>query len=160
MVWYLKHLIYDSLPPITGGSCHKYDFSFLSRQNIFVLTNICNDKHMEWWIRIHFITHTHTPRHTHAHTYPDKHTHCKYMHYWWWIGKKTNQYAEEMRCVFSFDLKEESEDECLTERGRVFRSTGPMYCKDLSRGPPTHPRDTEDASIRSWVKRARRVEMK
>ena len=33
---------------------------------------------------------------------------------------------------FSFDLKEESEDECLTKRGREFRSTGPMYGKDLS----------------------------
>ena len=30
----------------------------------------------------------------------------------------TDQYAEEKRWVFSFDLKEESEDECLTERGR------------------------------------------
>ena len=28
--------------------------------------------------------------------------------------------------VFSFDLKEESEDECLRERGREFQSTGPM----------------------------------
>ena len=27
--------------------------------------------------------------------------------------------------VFSFDLKEESEDKCLTERGREFQSTGP-----------------------------------
>ena len=32
---------------------------------------------------------------------------------------------------FSFDLKEESEDECLTKRGREFLSTGPMYGKDL-----------------------------
>ena len=29
--------------------------------------------------------------------------------------------------VFSFDLKEESEDIRLTERGREFQSTGPMY---------------------------------
>ena len=41
----------------------------------------------------------------------------------------TDQYAEEKRWVFSFALKEESEDECLTvtERGREFQSTGPMY---------------------------------
>ena len=35
----------------------------------------------------------------------------------------TDQYAEEKRWVFSFDLKEESEDVCLTERGREFQST-------------------------------------
>ena len=35
----------------------------------------------------------------------------------------TDQYAEEKRWALSFDLKEESEDECLTERGREFQST-------------------------------------
>ena len=59
----------------------------------------------------------------------------------WYAGKKTtDQYAEEKRWVFSFDLKEESEDECLTlvtMRGRVFQSTGPTYCKDLSPGAPS-----------------------
>ena len=39
----------------------------------------------------------------------------------------TAQYAEEKRWAFSFDLKEESEDECVTERGREFQITGPMY---------------------------------
>ena len=39
----------------------------------------------------------------------------------------TDQYAEKKRWVFSFDFKKESEDECLTERGREFQSTGPMY---------------------------------
>ena len=39
----------------------------------------------------------------------------------------TDQYAEEKRLAFSFDLKEESEDERLTERGREFQITGPMY---------------------------------
>ena len=29
------------------------------------------------------------------------------MRYWWWVGKMTDQYAEEKRWVFSFDLKEE-----------------------------------------------------
>ena len=32
--------------------------------------------------------------------------------------KKTDQYAEEKRWVFCFDLKEESEDECLADRER------------------------------------------
>ena len=41
--------------------------------------------------------------------------------------KTTDQYTEEKRCVFSFDLKEESKDKCLTERGREFQTTGPMY---------------------------------
>ena len=41
--------------------------------------------------------------------------------------KTTDKYAEKKRWVFSFDLKEESEDECLTERGREFQITGPVY---------------------------------
>ena len=41
--------------------------------------------------------------------------------------KTTAQYAEEQRWVFSSDLKEESEDESLTERGREFQITDPMY---------------------------------
>ena len=52
-----------------------------------------------------------------------------------WYNYNNNnkdQYAEEKRWVFGFDLKEESEDECLTERGRKFQSTGPMYSKYLS----------------------------
>ena len=41
--------------------------------------------------------------------------------------KKTkDQYAEEKRWDFNFDLKEESEDECLTERGREYQTAGPM----------------------------------
>ena len=28
------------------------------------------------------------------------------MHYWRWIGKTTDRYAEEKRWVFSFDLRE------------------------------------------------------
>ena len=31
--------------------------------------------------------------------------------------KTTDQYAKKKRWVFNFDLKEESEDECLAERG-------------------------------------------
>ena len=33
---------------------------------------------------------------------------------------------------FRFDLKEESEVACLTEKGKEFQMTGPMYWKDLS----------------------------
>ena len=39
----------------------------------------------------------------------------------------TDQYSEERRWGFSSDLKEESEDKCLTERGREFQVTGPMH---------------------------------
>ena len=40
----------------------------------------------------------------------------------------TDQYAEEKRLMgFQFDLKEETEDECLTERGSEFQNTGPIY---------------------------------
>ena len=43
-------------------------------------------------------------------------------------NKTTDQYAEEKIWVFSFDLKEESEDKYLTrKRGREFQITGPMY---------------------------------
>ena len=41
--------------------------------------------------------------------------------------KTTDQYAEEKRWVFSFDLKKESENECLAERGREFQ----MYDSDV-----------------------------
>ena len=41
--------------------------------------------------------------------------------------KTTNQYAEEKRWVSSFDVNEESEEECLTERGIEFQITGPIY---------------------------------
>ena len=36
------------------------------------------------------------------------------------------------RSVCRRDLEDESEDECLTETGREFQITGPMYWKDLS----------------------------
>ena len=47
-------------------------------------------------------------------------------------NKRTNQYAEEMRWVFSFDLKEVSKEECLTKTGREFQISGPVYWTDLS----------------------------
>ena len=44
----------------------------------------------------------------------------------------TNQYAEEKSWVFSFDLIEESEEECLTQGGRDFQIIGPRYRNDFS----------------------------
>ena len=57
---------------------------------------------------VHLCTHTHMHAHTHIHT----HTHSyQYMYYRWWVGrlkrkKIPDQYAEEKRWVFSFDLRE------------------------------------------------------
>jgi len=42
-------------------------------------------------------------------------------------NKTTNQYTEEKRWFFSLALKEENEDESLTEKGREFQITSPMY---------------------------------
>ena len=44
--------------------------------------------------------------------------------------KTTNLYAEEERWVFSLDLKQQSEDERLTERGGEFQITDPMKGTD------------------------------
>ena len=38
-----------------------------------------------------------------------------------------NQYAEEKRWVFRFNLKEENDVACLTEKEREFQMTGPIY---------------------------------
>ena len=46
--------------------------------------------------------------------------------------RQRSNYAEEKRWVSSFDLKEENKDEWLTERGREFQITGPVYWKNLS----------------------------
>ena len=75
-------------------------------------------------IRIH--THTHT--HTHSHTYT-------LLTAGWQNEKKENgrSVCRREEVGFQFWLKkEESEDECLMERGREFQIAGPMYWKDLS----------------------------
>ena len=56
-------------------------------------------------IRSFYFTHTHT------------HTHYKYRPHCWWFGrtrrkKRTNQYAEEKRWVFSFNVKGEYYYQC------------------------------------------------
>ena len=38
-----------------------------------------------------------------------------------------NQYAKEKMWVFTFDLKEESEEACMTERGVEFQMTELVY---------------------------------
>ena len=55
-----------------------------------------------------------------------------------------NQYAEEKRCFFSFDLKEESEDE---GRKRVPDHRSDVLKGFLPQGPP-RPRNTVYLSIR------------
>ena len=70
--------------------------------------------------------HTHTKQKTKQK--PDTlQIHALLVMNWYNEKKMTDQHAEEKRWVFSFDLKEESEDKCLTEKGREFQSTGPMY---------------------------------
>ena len=88
-------------------------------------------------IRIHSFHHMHThqdtPAHTNTHLRTHIHTHTHTTNTCiTGDGLVKWRYAEEKRWLFSFDLKEESEDECLTERGSEFQSTGPMYWKDLS----------------------------
>ena len=70
--------------------------------------------------------HTHT-RHIHTHTHSTNTCITGDGLVKWQISI----YVEGKRWVFSFDLKEESEDECLTGRGSEFQSTGPMYWKVL-----------------------------
>ena len=63
--------------------------------------------------------------------------------------RKRHQFAEEKGRIFSFDLKEESEEECLTERKRVsdHRSDGSKGSLPQP-GPPAHPRNTEYPNIK------------
>ena len=69
-------------------------------------------------------THAHTPTntpptHTHTHT-PQKHKHSSH-------GFDGNRRKKARNQVFSFDLKEESDVACLTEKEREFQMTGPIY---------------------------------
>ena len=66
-------------------------------------------------------THTHTHTQTHTHTHTNTHTQQKHRHSRHGFDAKRrkkvkNQQAEEKRWVFSFDLKEESDVACLTEK--------------------------------------------
>ena len=110
----------------------------------------------------HTQTHTDTHTHTHSHTHTHTHTHRLQIHALlvtgWYNVKKENDRSvcrrEEMG-VFSFEIKEESEDKCLTER-RSSRSQVDVMKRSLP-----YPRNTEDPSIWGCAKRARRrAEMK
>ena len=70
--------------------------------------------------------HTHTRAHTHTHT-PQKHKHSSHGFDGNRRKKARNQKAEEKRWVFSFDLIEESDVACLTEKEREFQMTGLIY---------------------------------
>ena len=57
--------------------------------------------------------------------------------------KMSDQHAEEKRWVFSFDFKEQSEDECLTEK-KSSDHRSDVLKGFLPQGPaPVHPRNTE-----------------
>ena len=55
-------------------------------------------------IRIHSFHHSHTHTHTQTCAPTHPHTHNKYMHYCWWIGKMRDQYAQAKGQVFSFHV--------------------------------------------------------
>ena len=66
-----------------------------------------------WPLPLLALVHTHARMHTntHTHTHTLTLTQYRYMHYWWWVGrmrrkKTTDQYAEEERWGFNFDLRE------------------------------------------------------
>ena len=78
---------------------------------------------------MHTCTHTHAHTHTCMHTCMRAHTHTRSNP----MNTCLNVSMQKKRggfWLFSFDLKEESEDECLTERGREFQILGPLYWKD------------------------------
>ena len=64
----------------------------------------------------------HARTHTHTLSLSLSHTHSLQIHallvMGWYTEKKNDRsiYAEEKRWVFSFDLKEETEDDCLRQR--------------------------------------------
>ena len=80
-------------------------------------------------------THAHTYTNTaHTHTHMRAHTHTLQKHKHSNHGfdgnrrkKVINQLVEEKSWAFSFDLKEESDVACLTEKEREFQMTGPIY---------------------------------
>ena len=85
--------------------------------------DICIHSFHHMHTRMHTCTHACT--HTHARMHARMHAHTLTCYRYTCITGDSN--AEEERWVFSFDSKEESEDKCLTERGRGFQVTGLMY---------------------------------
>ena len=105
-------------------------------------------------------THVRASKHarTHAHTRTQVHA-LLVM-----VGRNekketTNQYAEEKRWVSVFNLRKESTEECMTERGREFHITDrPDVLKGfLLQDHPAHSRNTEDPNMEA---EGREVKMK
>ena len=77
---------------------------------------------------------------------------------WYNEKKMIDQYAEEKRWVFSFDLSEwrrmpDWKRKWVPDhRSNVLKELLPQH-------PSAHPRNTKDPSIWGWAKRVRRVEM-
>ncbi|WP_419652715.1 hypothetical protein, partial [Thiolapillus sp.] len=105
----------------------------------------------------HTHAHTHTRTHTHTHT-PQKHKHSNHGFDGNRRKKARNQSAEEKRWVFIFDLKEESDVACLTEKEREFQMTGPIYCKDLSPRVLLHTLGTRKIRVSEAERREREGE--
>ena len=86
----------------------------------------------------HTVTHSLSLSHTHSHTHTQQ-IHALLVMGWYNEKKTTDQYAEDKRRVFSFDLnlKEASEDECLTQRQREDESSRShaMFHLDHSQRP-------------------------
>ena len=99
----------------------------------------------------HFISHTLSLSLSLSHTHTHTHAEYKYMHYWWWVGtmrrKQQISMQERWDGVFSFDLKEESEDECLTETGRVSEHRSDVLKRSLPQGPSAHPRSIGSTAL-------------
>ena len=105
--------------------------------------------------RTHTCTHTHTHTRTHARIQSHTHTHTitgDLLVEWekkkGWVG--ADQYAEEKRWVFSFDLKDWRRMP-NRERKRVPDHRSDVLKGPLPQGPPAHARNTEYPSIRGWA---------
>ena len=71
--------------------------------------------------------------HLHAHTHTHTHTRYKYNQYWWLLVEKRRESVRRREEVgFQFDLKEDSEDKCLTERKRALDDRSDVLLKPLS----------------------------
>ena len=100
-------------------------------------------------------------QHTHTGTHACMHTHYKYMHYWWWVGRMRRKENDRPVCrreevgfqFWRLSRVQWREWERLEEssrwRVRCIESISPRQ------GPPAHPRNAEDPSIRGWAKTAR-----
>ena len=93
-----------SIPDLTLKCARTSTTGYNNNNRLFMAPHLVRAQSAYKDIRIHSFyhrhvcTHTHTPPHTHTRAHA--HTHYAYMHCWWWIGKTTDEYAEEQRRVF------------------------------------------------------------